>query len=233
MSTSVTKSLREYPLFAGLNEDELASISICLTKRHFAKGAYLYYPGNPGLSMYLVESGLVRLFFANTRGEEFLLNLIRPGSTVGLPLLPDDHVRLTGAAAQQDSVVLILSREDMFKFMQSSSQFMQNIYLEMTSSMRRLTLYAQAHTMLDISARLASLLVYQSVNNQNISAGDIELPLSQAEIAGWVGASRGRVNRTLSKMQQQKLIRLDGSKIFVNDLPNLMKMAEGLLTYWV
>ena len=223
----------QYPLFEGLGREELAPIHDCLTKRHFAKGAYLYYPGTPGLSLYLVESGLVRLFFTNTKGDEFMLNLAPPGSTVGLPLLPDDKVRLSGACAQQESVVSILSREDAFRFMRSSPQFMHNIYMEMTSNLRKLTLYAQAHTILDINARLASLLVYQAVNNPNHGTGDLELSLSQSEIAGWVGASRGRVNRALHTMQEQGLVRLAGPQIFIQDLARLVKMAEGLLTYTV
>jgi len=67
------------------------------------------------------------------------------------------------------------------------------------------------------------------------SAGtnEIEITLTQAEMASWVGVSRGRINQSLNKMQRRNLIRLDDHKIILLDLPGLAKMAEGLLTYSV
>jgi CRP/FNR family cyclic AMP-dependent transcriptional regulator len=185
------------------------------------------------LSMYLIESGWVRLFFADVRGQEYLLNMFGPRACVGLPLLPDDQVRLAGAAAQQETVALVLGRDDVFDFMQRFPQFMQNIYLEMTSSLRKLTLYAQAHAILKLDGRLASLLLYQAMNGPSTGTNEIELALNQAEIASWVSVSRGRINQALSKMQERNLIQLEGQKIILLDLQGLAKMAEGLLTYWV
>jgi CRP/FNR family cyclic AMP-dependent transcriptional regulator len=225
--------IRKYPLFAGLSEAELAALAPCIIKRTFGRGAYLFHPGNPGLSMYLIESGWVRLFFADVRGQEYLLNMFGPRACVGLPLLPDDQVRLAGAAAQQETVALVLGRDDVFDFMQRFPQFMQNIYLEMTSSLRKLTLYAQAHAILKLDGRLASLLLYQAMNGPSTGTNEIELALNQAEIASWVSVSRGRINQALSKMQERNLIRLEGQKIILLDLQGLAKMAEGLLTYWV
>jgi pimeloyl-ACP methyl ester carboxylesterase len=43
--------LRTYPLFAGLTEIELAGLASCLIKRTFARNAYIYFPGNPGLNL--------------------------------------------------------------------------------------------------------------------------------------------------------------------------------------
>lgn len=225
--------IRDYPLFKNLGEAELGTLAGCLVKRTFGKGAYLFYPGNPGQSMYLIESGWVRLFFADARGQEYLVNIVGLRSCVGLPLLPDDRVRFAGAAAQQETVVLAFAREDMFDFMKRSLQFQQNIYLEMANNIRKLTLYSQAHTILQLNGRLASLLIYLALNGPSTGTDEINLALTQAEIASWVGVSRGRINRTLGKMQGANLIRMDGQKITILNMQGLAKMAEGLLTYGV
>ena len=52
--------IRKYPFFEGLNGAELARLANILTKRSFARGAYVFYPGSPGANAYLVESGLVK-----------------------------------------------------------------------------------------------------------------------------------------------------------------------------
>ncbi len=62
--------IRNYPLFAKLSDAELESVAARLVKHSFAKGAYIYYPGNPGLNTYLVESGLVRTGLIRVDGQK-------------------------------------------------------------------------------------------------------------------------------------------------------------------
>ena len=221
-----TDHLQKYPLFEDLTESELAGLLPHIHKRVFAKGVYLFHPGNPGLNLYLVESGMVRLFFAGTRGQEFLLNLAGPRTCVGLPLLMDDQVRIIGAAAHQDAVVLSLSRDVAFDFMKRSPQFMFNIYLQMSNSLRMLGRYTQSIATLSLDGRMASLFLHLNRDNNRGKTNEVKLPVSQAEIAGWVGASRGRVNRVLAKMQELNLIRVEGQKILLLDRQGLEKMAE-------
>jgi CRP/FNR family transcriptional regulator len=223
--------LREYPLFTGLNETELTNLAACLVKRTFAKNAYLYYPGNPGLSIYLVESGLVRQFFCDITGQEFLLNLAGPGTSLGLPLLIDDRVRASGAAAQLTSVVLILEREDLFYFMERSPQFMYNVYTEVALSLRKLFMLTRSLASLDLNGRLAGILLYlAAINPSQESKDNLDLPLTQAEMASWIGASRGRINRAINKLEQRGLIGVKGPTISILDRQELEKLTEGLFT---
>ncbi len=197
-------------------------------KRSFAKNTYLYHPGNPGLNLYLIETGRVRLFFANTRGDEFLINLYGPHTTVGLPLLMEDQVRLVGASAHQDSVAWVFARDDVFRLMKSSQRLMFNIYLELSDALRRLALYAEAQVLLNLDGRLANLFLYLTRNGHQEEVNEIEIALNQSEVASWVGASRGRINRAMGKMQERGLIRVNGQKIYILDRRGLAQMALDL-----
>lgn len=229
-----SNQLIEYPIFTGLSEAELSSIAARLVKRTFARNAYLYYPGTPGLNMYLVESGLVRQFFCDNTGREFLLNLIGPRSSISLPLLKDEQLRATGAAAQLPSVVLSLSREDLFYFMERSPQLMRNVYVDLTNSLLKSMVHARSLASASLMERLAVILLYLWRIAQKSAApqelGDkITLPLSQTEIAGWLGASRGRLNRALSQLEQMGLLRVNGQQLQILDRSRLERMAEGLI----
>ncbi len=214
--------LRAYPLLASLSDDELAAIAPKITKRAFAKGAYIYQPGSPGLNMYLVESGLVRMFFANQRGEEFLMNLVTPTDCFGTPLLMDNQARLVGAAAVRDTVVLALAREDVFDGMRRIPQFAVNIYVDISNKMRLLGGYLHGVTTLSVQGRLAKVFLHYSAPQTN----ELNLPISQGELAGMLASSRGRVNRALANMQAQGLIRMDGQKIYILDRAGLVKTSE-------
>ena len=221
------EQLRLYPLFAGLGDAELDQIAPYLVKRTFAKGVYLYHPGNPGLNIYLIESGRVRVFFTNTQGEEFMLYLFGPRSVVGLPVLKERQIRLVGAAAHADTVAWVMSREDLWQFMERFPKLLSNVYLDVTESLRLLGMQTQALLFLSLDGRLANLFLHLTRNAPSEKMDEIELPLSQAEVASWVGARRGPVNRALSKMQARGLIRVSGKKIVILDRQGLAQMAEG------
>lgn len=218
---SITQ-LREYPLFVDLNEKELASLASSIVKRSFAKGAYVYHPGAPGLNMYLVESGLVRMFLTNNQGGEFLMNLVASPDCFGLPVLPDDQVRIVGAAAVRDTVLMSLSREVVFDSMRRFPQFAVNIYLEMSNKTRILVGYMHGVATLSVQGRLASVFLYFLERQGN----ELDLPISQGDLASLVGSSRGHVNRALVKMKELGLIRIQGQKVQILDQQGLEKASE-------
>ncbi|MBN2148290.1 MAG: Crp/Fnr family transcriptional regulator [Anaerolineales bacterium] len=220
--------LQEYPLFAGLSEAELAQIAPCLSKRTFAKGAYLYHPGNPALNVYLLESGLVRLFFTDSRGQEYILELAGPQAIIGIPMLHQDQNRLLGAAALQPSVLLVLSKQDLFRLAQRFPQLMQNVYRLMDGTLRKMVQFAQMLVTLSVDARLARLLLYLSkLCTDPKHPDEFEMHISQAELAHWLGASRGHLNRALKLLQARGLIRVEGQKFTLLDRPGLQRMTEG------
>jgi CRP/FNR family transcriptional regulator len=219
------EQLRHYPLFANLNDVELARVAPLLTKRVFAQGAYIYYPGNPALNSYLVESGMVRLFITNAAGEEFLVNLIKPLELFGYPTLEDNQLRLLGAAVHRSATVLSIGRADFFEIMEVSPQFLHNVYLELSTSARKLLLHVRMLVTLSLNGRLATMILHLAGDGE-AQERIIELPFSQGVLAGWVGASRGRVNRALAQLQQMGLIELDGHKMVLLDRAGLELMAE-------
>ncbi len=91
-------------------------------------------------------------------------------------------------------------------------------------------LHIQSLTCISLNGRLANLLLFLSTNGKNQETKkEIDLPLNQTEMASWLGASRGRLNRVLSRMQNLGLIYVDGQKINILDRQGLERMTEGLL----
>lgn len=219
-----TAHLHKYPLFEGLHEDELARLLPHLHKRTFAKGVYLFYPQSPSLNTYLVEAGMVRLFFTNTHGEEFLLNLVRPGGSFGLPVIQADQGRLMGAATYQDAVILTIACEQLLAAMQTIPRLAQNLYREASTSGRMLLIHTRALVTMNLEARLAFFLLRVAQVWQ--MPATIEMPLHQSELAGWLGASRGRLNRALQKLQTQGIIRIEENHILILDRTRLERLAQ-------
>jgi CRP/FNR family transcriptional regulator len=221
--------LRDYSLFSELNDDEFSHLAPHFSKRMFAKGAYLFYPGSPSINLYLVESGLIRLFFTNTVGQEFLLDLAGPRAVLGLPISYENQTRIVGAAALHPSTVLVLAHQDLDYFIQRYPHFTRNINVLIHTVFCRLMVYVRSMATISLNGRLATMLLYMSQDKDKGVQDELELPLSQAEIATWIGCSRGALNRTLSHLQQLGLIRIDGQKYIILDRTGLQQMTEDLL----
>ena len=217
--------IRNYPLFEGLNEAELARLASAIVKRSFVRGAYVFYPGNPGANAYLVESGLVRMFFSTASGQEILLNLASPPEAFSLPTLQERQLRVIGASAVVPTVLLCIGREDFFQMFDASPQFARNVYRTLLIISRKLLLHSRMFSTLDLNGRLATMLLRLAKKNAN-QEHIFQVPISQEDFAGWVGASRGRLNQAMKRLQQLGLIEVRGQTVAILDYAGLERLAE-------
>lgn len=179
----------------------------------------------PAVYAYLVESGLVRMFLSTVSGQEMLLNLAGPREALSLPTLVDSQLRVIGASALTPTVLLSIGREDFFQVFDTSPQFARNVYRTLLIISRKLLLHTRMLATLDLNGRVAAMLlrlVIKSANEQHI----IQVPISSEDFAGWVGASRGRLNQAMKQLQQLGLIEIQGQKIAILDVPGLERLAE-------
>jgi CRP/FNR family transcriptional regulator len=85
-----------------------------------------------------------------------------------------------------------------------------------------MTNYVHGIATLSVQGRLASVFLHFAEQQGN----ELNLPISQGNLASLVGSSRGHVNQALAKMQAQELIRLEGQKIHILDRQGLEKISE-------
>ena len=230
--TITADQLLAYPLFAGLGNDELANLASVLVKRSFAKGTYLFHPGNSVLNMYLIESGMVRAFFTNSRGKEFTLTLLGPSLVVGMPLVREGQTRLLGASAATPLVTLVLAQTDLLRIAQKSPALMRNVHGLLNTYIQNLLFHVRSLVMLSVNSRLATVFLQfgQGIQVKAIEKDVIDLPLSQTDLASWIGASRGQVNRALMHLQELGLIHVDGQRIIILDRAGLEHMSDDLVS---
>jgi CRP-like cAMP-binding protein len=94
----------------------------------------------------------------------------------------------------------------------------------LASELRRLTMHVEELHFLDITGRLAAMLVRLSSEAgppDNGGAIRLRASLTQAELASMVGCTRQSVNKLLGQFSDDGLIRLDRDGIWVTDLTGL------------
>ncbi len=109
----VVETLGRVPAFADLSRRALYDLAEVVHERAYAQDEILYYEGDPGLGLYVVYEGTVRLMVADDAGVQQPVRLVTGIELIGdLSLLGGTH-RIETAQAATDARVLGFFRPDL------------------------------------------------------------------------------------------------------------------------
>lgn len=94
--------------------------------------------------------------------------------------------------------------------------------------LRRLTGHVEELHFLDLAGRLAMRLSRLALEASPDAHGEIRLewPYTQSDLAAMIGGTRQSVNRLLSELVEQDLIRIEPDALVIADLDELARRAE-------
>jgi type IV pilus assembly protein PilB len=105
--------LKNVKLFAELSPDSLAKLGTCLKTAEFPPAEVIVREGAPGVSMYIIKSGLVEVRKKDpATGIDFLVAQLTEGAAVGEMSLLTGKPRSATVTTVQPTVVFTLTRAD-------------------------------------------------------------------------------------------------------------------------
>jgi CRP/FNR family transcriptional regulator/CRP/FNR family cyclic AMP-dependent transcriptional regulator len=219
---SKASMLRKVSLFTELSDKELEALAGSLGRRTFAKGMIIFHKGGVGQTLYIIESGRVRIFVLSESGQEITVNIYGPGDVFGEFSLLDGLPRSAGAVAMDKTVTLTLHRDDFLQHLEAYPRIASSVMKVLTTRLRYTTTHAETLSFLDVYGRVAAkLLELADRYGVQKEAIEIELHLTQSELATWVAASRESVNKVLGTFREQGLIEMEGQRITILDRDRL------------
>jgi CRP/FNR family cyclic AMP-dependent transcriptional regulator len=116
--TCKTEDLRQIPLFALLDDDEMAVLAAQVEIKKFAPRQRIYKIGEPGKHAYVMMSGTVRVTSVDQDHQEVLVDAPSHGDFFGFASMLDDTPHQTTALAMEETVCLEVSRDDIAVLLQ-------------------------------------------------------------------------------------------------------------------
>jgi CRP/FNR family transcriptional regulator, cyclic AMP receptor protein len=175
----------------------------------------LFREGDQTDSVWLLESGLVKLTHAVGSHRRTIVRLVRPGQLIGERLV--DRQR-HAAEALIDCEHWVIPRVQFRKACDSSPAALAWVASQVEERLREVELRVELITFARVEVRLLSLLadLAGSPMPAPIPPSDgIQIPLSQAEIAQLIGATRETASTTLNQFERRGLLRLGRRQIEV------------------
>ena len=106
------EELRQIPLFALLDDDEMAVLAAQVQVRKFAPRQRIYKIGEPGKHAYVMMSGVVRVTTVDQDHQEVLVDEPGRGDFFGFASMLEDSPHQTTALAIEETTCLEVSRDD-------------------------------------------------------------------------------------------------------------------------
>src|SRR4249919_3248381 len=102
--------LSQIQLFQQLDDDERGVLAQQMQQRTLQTGEVLFRAGDPGDSMFIVQTGAVELFVKDTAGQKIVLHTAQTGDFFGELSLLDGGSRTASATCIAEANVFTLDR---------------------------------------------------------------------------------------------------------------------------
>ncbi len=102
----VVEVLRQVSLFKGFSRSALRELAEVLHRRDYKRDEFLYYENDPGLGLYIVQRGRVRLLTEDEKGKVHELRLVTENEFFGPLCLLGEFRRMETAQAVTETRVL-------------------------------------------------------------------------------------------------------------------------------
>jgi len=218
--------LKRIPLFAELDQHTLADISGRIQYRTFGSGMTIFHQDMPGMTLYLIAAGYVRLYSMGQTGQEFTYYIYGPTEIFGELSLLDNGYHAASCITLTPIKIWLLSKDHLFDLLQRYPALNSRLLRIIASRVRSTTRKAEAMAFQDVQGRLAyEMLDLAEMCGGQVTEGiSIDVPLNQNDLASMVGATRESVNKALATFRSKNLIKMSGSNIVITDRSGLEQM---------
>lgn len=207
------KYLDRVDLFDGLSDEQAEVLRGRSRIRSFAPNTIVVNEGDDGSSLFVVQSGSLKVFLTDNIGREVTLSLLDPGDYFGELALLDDAPRSASVIALTRSEVLQIPRAAFLALIEAYPACMQIVLRNLVGRIRTLTESVRALALVDVFGRISRLFDSLAVEEDGVAI--IDRRLTQQDLANMVGASREMVNRILRDMVSGGYVEIEPQRIIL------------------
>ncbi len=222
------EALGRSTLFARVGPDALAACAASLHVRRYRRGDTIFHQGDPGASLYIIESGSVKIVLPSPDGEEgAIIATLGRGDFFGELALLDGAPHSATAVAGEPVNALVLRKADFEALLESQPGIRQAMIAGLVAELRRLTNHVEDLHFLDLPGRLARQIVRLARDAHPGVSRDVRLEwrYTQSELGAMIGGTRQTVNRLMADLTARGLIRIEGEELVIPDLDALSGAA--------
>jgi CRP/FNR family cyclic AMP-dependent transcriptional regulator len=220
--------LQRVTAFTRLTNDQLALLARSVGAQTFERDEAIFYQGSIGSTLYIIVNGQVRVYTSSEAGQEHTVAIFRDNDFFGDMALLDGLPRAATAEAICRTTTLTLHRAAFLHTISASPPIAAAVLEVMAARLRQSNTVAEQLANLSASQRvvrqLLDLATRYGVTDSGIT--QIDLHLTQDDLASLSGTTRETVNRVLATLRDQGLIHVERARVSVLKMRLLEETRE-------
>lgn len=214
--------------FSLLDNMERGALLELGTDRGFPRGSILMYEGEPGERVMILGDGRVKVTRIEPGGHEMMLSIRDPGDVIGEMSLIGESPRLATVTALEPVRALVVASSVFRGHLERTPRVAVALLEVEMRRLRETTLKRSQFVASDTLGRLAARIVelserYGADREDGI---EIDLALTQDDIAAWTGASRAGVAKALQTLRDLGWIETHRRRLVVRE-PDALRRRAG------
>lgn len=227
------------PLFSGLPSADLRRLERIAAIRSCRKGQMIFVEREAGDTLYVVESGSVKIFRTTPEGDETVLDIMGPGDMFGEMAVLGDGRRSASAVCLLDSRLWQIGRESFLALLGHRPELSLRIISLLSQRLDRANRRLEDLTYSDARQRiLACLRDLAAQHGRPTDDGRIQinLRLTHQTLAQLAGTARETVSRVLVDLQESGALVLEAGRLRLTSLAALSSagaLSTGVKPSWL
>jgi CRP/FNR family cyclic AMP-dependent transcriptional regulator len=214
-------NLADVDLFRSLPPDALERLVEASTERTLRRGDVVFDEDDDAGELFVVERGRIAIANRSPDGRESVVALMEAGDLFGDMALFDEGGRSAQARALEASVIMTIPYAAIRTELEANPSLLWSVVELLVRRIRSMDNALADAVFLDVTGRTAKRLLELAGE-----ADEFQLPVTQEELAGLVGASRERVNKALASFIRLGWISQHDRRYRIDDREQLRRRAR-------
>ena len=212
---------------ATLTSEESEWLRRAGVNRRFPGGTALFHERQPSDRVMLLIAGRVKIASTSEDGREAVLAFRGPGDVLGELSAIDGQPRSASVIAVEEVEVVVIPATDFRAFLERAPRatlwLLTRVIARLREADRKRAEFGASDTIGRVAARLIELA--ERYGEPTPGGVRIDLPITQEELASWVGSSREGVNKALHTLKGLSWVETERRSITVVDMEALRRRA--------
>lgn len=217
-------SLKLIPCLASLSPEAAEYLQGTAKELSFNKDETIILEGEPCPGLFVVNSGVVKLYRVSTKGEERIVRIIRRGGCFECVPLFDGGSNPVSAETLEASTLYFVPASAFTTLLNTYPQAVSAFAAILAGRLRSLVSLRGDFCLRKVYPRLARMLYQLSEQQGQTVTVSPTIRLNQQHLGCMLGCSRQAVNTSLRKLVQAGFIKMEGHHIVILDPEALRKV---------
>jgi CRP-like cAMP-binding protein len=218
--------------FQGLAAADLERLAELGRLQHLRHDERPARPGERDDQLWLILSGAVRVSNQTPGTKEYVYAVLGPGSYFGLATAVRRAAFTAEARAFGKTDLAMFPGHALIAMLEERPRLWRHVTELLSRRLRLALLTLRDNSVAPLPERIARRLLGHALSSDIAGRTQIEVRMTQGDLALMLGASRSRTNAALKQFESRGLIRAGYRGITILDLPGLRKLAgPGIYAY--